>query len=304
MKCDVLLPNWWVNARAFDDALAQSGGPHQNKFLDVSIQLPIGCKIMVDAAARLLSLLNQLASTPRRVFLEFNPDDDNAIGYLNRMGFFDYLDKAVVVIPERPAYSSAEIYGGTSSSLVEFVRLNPKNCEETLPGRLADILDQACHGRKDKGRLVGAAFTTFAELIGNVYQHSETDLDGYAALQVYRNSGTAKVVVSDSGKGIIDTLRPTLKDPKYRNLSNTDLVVEIFRQGLSRHGSIRGCGLKESASQAIKFKTILDVRLPNCSVHLVPSKDGYRTNTAYCNESLPLLWGTHICFDFKIDSGQ
>jgi hypothetical protein len=152
--------------------------------------------------------------------------------------------------------------------------------------------------------LEGAAWTIFAELIDNIFSHSETKLDGFAALQVYQNGNSLKVAVSDSGLGILDTLRPALRhdSPALAELSDLDLLLEIFRQGISRHGSDRGCGLKGSAAKAIKFQADLDVRLPKVRVRLIPGREGYRLNTAYCFEDLPLIWGTHICFSFTLDT--
>jgi hypothetical protein len=110
------------------------------------------------------------------------------------------------------------------------------------------------------------------------------------------------VVVSDSGKGILHTLRPSLTESALKRLSDTDLVVEIFRRGISRHGKSRGCGLKACADNAIRYKTQLDVRLADCRVHLVPARGTYQPNTAYCAEKLPLVWGTHLCFDFRLQN--
>lgn len=80
------------------------------------------------------------------------------------------------------------------------------------------------------------------------------------------------------------TLRPSLATefPKLTGLSDTNLLVEVFRQGLSRHGSDRGCGLKGCAAKAIKFDANLDVRLPNQRVLLTPARGTYQPNTAYC----------------------
>ncbi len=50
----------------------------------------------------------------------------------------------------------------------------------------------------------------FSELVGNVYEHSRTQLDGYAVLQVYKNGNSARIAVSDSGDGLLNTLRPSL----------------------------------------------------------------------------------------------
>ncbi len=277
--------------------------PHDKNVDHAVIRVAANVSIMVDAAVRLLSLLNQLAASTRRVVLEFE-NMDGAMGYLNRIRFFELLSSDVVVKPRRPSVSMGALRKGQSAGLVELERINYGARAKRLPTKLAERLGEACSERTDEKELTDAAFTVFSEIIDNVYSHvyeeRQNELDGFVALQVYKNGNTAKVVVSDSGKGILHTLRPTLTDAKLQRLSDTELVVEIFRQGLSRHGNNRGCGLKASADSAIKYKTQLDVRLPNCVVHLIPARGTYEANTAYCRENMPLLWGTHLCFDFRL----
>jgi hypothetical protein len=154
---------------------------------------------------------------------------------------------------------------------------------------------RSCGQRADAAELEGAAWTIFCELIDNVFSHSETPLDGYAALQAYQGGDRLTVAVSDSGLGIMQTLRPSLHatSPRMARLSDLELLVEVFGEGLSRHGADRGCGLKGSAAKAMKFKADLDVRLPHLRVLLTPARGGYSANTAHCSDHLPLLWGTH-----------
>lgn len=257
---------------------------------------------MVDAVTRLLSLANQLSACCRQVRLDFEEGESGTMGYLNRMGFFDHLATEIGVTPGRPRYSGAQLYKGGNSGLVEIARIN-KNCrDKALPGRLTEVVSHACSQRTDVAELEGAAWTIFAELIDNVFSHSQTPIDGYAALQVYSGGGQLRVVVSDSGLGIMQTLRPSLATefPKLVGLSDVQLAVEIFRQGISRHGSDRGCGLRGSAAKAIKFKADLDVRLPTNRVLLTPARGAYTANTAHCYERLPLIWGTHIAFTFRL----
>ena len=253
---------------------------------------------MVDGAIRLLSLANQLVASTRRVHMNFEEGEAGTMGYLNRMGFFDHLAEAVDVAPERPFYSGAELHRGSNSMLVEIARINKDARDDDLPTRLTDAISHACSGREDVEELKGAAWTIFAELIDNIFAHSATQLDGYAALQVYSGGNRLSVAVSDSGLGIMETLRPSLRveSPRLHNLSDLDLLVEVFRQGISRHGADRGCGLKGCAAKAIKFDAQLDVRLPNQRVLLKPARGAYEPNRAYCYEGLPLLWGTHIAF--------
>lgn len=304
MRCTVHFPAAWINAGRFETALRDSCGPHDPSTYEVVFEFPGGCKIMVDGAIRLLSLANQLAVSTRRVRLNFEEGESGTMGYLNRMGFFDHLASEVEVLPSRPFYSSANRHRGGNSMLVEIACINKDVRDEKLPTRLTEAISHACSSRTDVDGLKGAAWMIFAELIDNIFAHSATQLDGYAALQVYSGGNRLSVAVSDSGLGIMQTLRPSLhtESPKLANLSDTDLLVEVFRQGLSRHGADRGCGLKGCAVKALKFDATLDVRLPNQRVLLKPARGAYEPNRAYCFEGLPLLWGTHIAFAFGLGS--
>jgi hypothetical protein len=111
VACVVHFPAQWVDASKFEAALRASPGPHDASTFEVSFEFPTNCKIMVDAAIRLLSLANQLASTTRRVRLNFEEGETGTMGYLNRMGFFDHLAVEVEVVPpgllSRPRLSIA-----------------------------------------------------------------------------------------------------------------------------------------------------------------------------------------------------
>lgn len=300
MSCCIDLPPLWVTASKLEDAVRRSGQPHQES--DVLIRFPIGCKLMIDSAVRILSLANQLDFCTRRVRLDFVEGESGALGYLNRMGFFDHLSANVEVTPSRPMYSGADLYRGGNSGLVEIAQINKDKRDQGLPDRLTAVVETSCRSRRDINELSGAAWTIFAELIDNVFSHSQTPLDGYAALQVYKGGNQLLVAVSDSGLGIMQTLRPALQTefPRLVGLSDTELLVEVFRQGLSRHGSDRGCGLKGSAAKAIKFQADLDVRLPGQRVLLTPARGAYQVNTAHRYDNLPLIWGTHIGFAFTL----
>ena len=304
MHCEVRFPSEWLNITRFETSLRNSIGPHKQRSHQVTFIVPIGCKIMVDAAIRLLSLVNQLGNATKRVRLDFKEGEAGTMGYLNRMGFFDCLPQEVEVCPARPIYSAADLHRGSNSALVEIARINKDARDQELPARLTKAISRACGSRDDVNELSGAAWTIFAELIDNIFEHSATHLDGYAALQVYAGGKRLYVAVSDSGLGIMETLRPSLRTGSsgLAQLSDTDLLVEVFRQGISRHGSDRGCGLKGCAAKAIKFEAQLDVRLPNQRVLLVPSRGRYQLSHAYCYERLPLLWGTHIAFAFGLES--
>jgi len=304
MSMKLSFPADWIDSSAMETVLSAGQSVHTTQYSRIEFRFPIGCKVMIDAAVRLLSLFNQLHYSSRNVRLVFEEDGyGSTMGYLNRMGFFDHLNPCIEVFPRRPDISGRDIHGGTNATLVEIARINRDERDQNLPDALTKALMKSCGKRPDAKELNGAAWTIFAELIDNIFSHSETPIDGYAALQLYTRGNSLKVAVSDSGLGIMETLRPSLKQefPSLVNLSDIDLLVEIFRQGISRHGTDRGCGLKGSAKKAMKFKAQLDIRLPTSRLNFIPGHDGYQPNRAFCYDQLSLIWGTHICFTFTLD---
>lgn len=256
----------------------------------VCFEILPGSKILIDAAVIFLSLVNQLSAAGKTVTIDFHDEDSEVMGYFNRMGFFDHVDSRVAILPARPSYSGAQLYSKSNKGLVEIVRIDDD--DEELPGRLADAL-------KTKNVKLGkAAFTIFGELIDNVLEHSSAKIDSYAALQTYKNG--IMVIVSDSGKGLLATLRPKLPK-KYKDASDIEIVIDAFEKGLSRHGrrSGRGCGLTTCAKKAKQFRGKLQIRLADTRVNLVPSDDVYAHDTAYCYDELLPIKGTHIAFDFS-----
>ena len=248
---------------------------------------------MIDSAVRILSLANQLDFCTGRVRLDFIEGEPGALGYLNRMGFFDHLSGNVEVTPSRPMYSGARLYRGGNSGLVEIARINKNDRDRGLPDRLTEAVERSCRSRRDVTELSGAAWTIFAELIDNVFSHSQTPLGWVrraAGLQ-RRKSAPGRGIRQrprhhgDFATGVADRV------PRLVGLSDTALLVEVFRQGLSRHGNDRGCGLKGSAAKAIKFQADLDVRLPGQRVLLTPARGAYQANTAHCFDDLPLRLG-------------
>lgn len=302
MQLCISLPSGWTDSSRLDLALHQGGDPHAADTYEVMFVFPVGCKMMLDAIIRMLSLINQLAFTTRRVVLDFQEGESGTMGYLNRMGFFDHLSRHVEVRPHRPEFSAAERYRGANTGLVEIARIAHDHRDQELPSRLTEALMRSCAGRPDVRELGGAAWTIFAELIDNIFSHSMTPLDGYAGLQVYPRGERLQVAVSDSGLGIMETLRPALQaeSPTLARLSDVQLLVEVFRRGLSRHGADRGCGLQGSAAKAMKYHADLDLRLLNQRVVLTPSSGAYQPNLALCFDRLPCIWGTHIGFVFRL----
>ena len=85
MQCTITLPVRWVTSSLFETALHNGGDAHGSNVYGVTVRFPPGCKMMIDAAVRLLSLANQLAYTTRRVCLDFAEGEAGTMGYLTRI---------------------------------------------------------------------------------------------------------------------------------------------------------------------------------------------------------------------------
>lgn len=279
----------WIGGDKLEGILWKAKEAIQGKE-SVCFEILPGSKILIDAAVIFLSLINQLSVDGKSITLDFQDENSEVMGYFNRMGFFDHLKSQVAILPAKPSYSGAKLYNKSNKQLVEIVRIDAD--DEELPGRLADALET-----KDK-KLGKASFTIFGELIDNVIRHSSTKLDAFAALQTYKNG--IMVIVSDSGKGLLGTLRPKLPK-KYKDATDIEIVIDAFEKGLTRHRkkSGHGCGLTTCARKAKQFHGKLHVRLADTRVNLVPADDVYTHDTAYCFLELLPVKGTHITFDFK-----
>lgn len=291
----------WSTAAQVDWAVARALRTDDLGLAEIEFRLHEGCKLWLDGVLRLMALCNQMAGRGTKVRLSFLGEQSPVMGYIDRMGFFDHLDPLVETVPERPLVSGARMFRGGNNGLVEIVPIAAAHRDDDLPDRLTGVLRQACAARTDAGLLSEAASTLFSELIGNVHDHTRTN--GHVALQVYPGGSKVKVVVCDDGLGLMDTLRPALnkRTDAYVHLTDVELLVEMFRNGLSRHPDPKhGQGLKDCATKAIRFQADLDVRLARQNVLLRPSRGAYQPATAYCSEGLPLLRGTHIAFTFGL----
>jgi len=297
-------PDSWLTAEKFEEALKKSGCLLRSDSEFINISFPSGCKVMLDAGARLLALINQLDSGYQYVSLDFS-ENDQAASYLNRIGFFELLSDSVVVKSSSANELLFERYKGKNSSLVEFGSLDPNTINKDTVVNLTNSFVSLSNASYE-----AVAFTIFSEFIGNIYEHSQSTVFGFAALQEYKGyQHHIQVVVSDSGVGIAETLRSTLKEHhpglyalygEHTPQNNINLVLESVKNGkISRWGPGRGLGLFSTKSQAMKFKVIYTIRQEDFSLTL-KMQDGHVTETKIDN-NIHKIKGTHISFDFIID---
>ncbi|MDH5730945.1 MAG: ATP-binding protein [Gammaproteobacteria bacterium] len=292
----------WVDHNSFESSLRISGSPLDSECSSIHFVIPEKCKILLDASARFLALCNQLVHAGKDVTIDFN-NCKSTLRFFDRIGFVEHLHENVTVLPKRPLVSRASIYKGNSEAVVEFGAVNPKQANKELINQLAD-----CFVQQSEAYYETAASTVFGELIGNIQEHSESSILGFAALQKYEGRRKhIQTVISDSGLGIAATLKPSLKVhyPRLYELSNSDdfdiqLVTAVLTKGeISRFGSGRGLGFKSSREQAAKFDARLSIRQEKFSLEL-EYKNGEIVQIDK-QENLPTIFGTHLCFDFFVD---
>ncbi|MGZ3814714.1 MAG: hypothetical protein ACXVA0_23480 [Mucilaginibacter sp.] len=298
-----LAENSWIDCHLFEKALSAVYSPIDSDVSMIVIVIPEGCRILLEAAARLMALANQLIFKGKTVIIDFT-QCESTLTFLNRIGFFDHLNIEVSVLPERPETS---INKGGNDILVEFGTIDPKTPDESIPKQLK--LSFVSHAGDKYSQ---AAFTVLTELFGNVRDHSESPIPGFVALQCYKNSRTPHIqtVISDSGKGIIGTLKPILnkKYPKIaEEISKSEagfdelLLKKVFTKGeiSQSEDEGRGLGLKSSSDAASKFNATILVRQETCEAKL-SYKKGKLAEFIF-KSNMPRIFGTHICFDFLLD---
>ncbi len=204
----------WVDSQLFKKSLSEHEDLYSPDHSAVKFVVPKGCKLLLVAIGKLLAVANQLADRGIRVAIDVRECGDTK-HFLSRAGFFDSLAENVDVLPARPAESKAKKYKGLNDSLVEFGTISPKY-EDEVGGsnkKLAIALGDSFVSKSD-ARFRVAALTLFTEMIGNVSRHSESPIYGFAALQFYsppHKASHIQTVISDSGRGVAGTLRPSLK---------------------------------------------------------------------------------------------
>jgi signal transduction histidine kinase len=223
----------WLTASEFEKAVLAAGSPLDGPQPKVKFALAKNSKVMIDALARLLALSNQLVAQGKAVTLDFT-DCGQTLTYLDRIGFFNHLHETVEVLPRRPRASRSTRYEGNNAGVVELLEIDPSNPNQNIPERLGNSFARCAGAQYSVG-----AFTVLAELFRNVEEHSETITSGFAGLQFYKRAKHIQAVISDSGVGIVESLRPVLED-RYSHVAEkvaksrepgVALLKEVFSEG-------------------------------------------------------------------------
>ena len=301
------LPPRWLTPEQFERLVAEHRfHEHLRARGVIAFSFPERAALPAGLGLWLLSFLNQLAAIGKgRIRLDF-ATPDGLFGYLDRNGFLQLLDDRIETVPERPLVSGADLRRGQTQGLVEIVPLVPGTTgasKRAILNRLVDGLIDFYPAGEQTQRLRSHVFTVLGELVDNVFSHSRTPIPGYASLQAYdkRRRPRVQVAVSDSGLGIPASIRGALGQ-RLRNKSDADLIIQAFRDGLSRHGtsSGRGCGLPKCARLAADYSSTLYVRTPSAQVILHPANATRLHHEAEVRTPEGPLDGTHICLEFLV----
>ena len=301
----VEFPSRWVDEHIFEESLSQLSHSSYESINEVHFIFPEDCKFLLIVIARFLALANQLVDRGCSLTIDMG-QCRNTLNFFNRNGFFDYLDKRVTTIPERPKSSLAKRYKGNSKTMLELGDVEPNQRNRELIIRLGE---RFIENSSEQYSL--AAKTVFSELIGNIKDHSDSKITGLAGLQLYNGKNKhIQTIVSDSGVGIAATLRTTLEDThpklfkKYQidnSENNAQLVLHAFTNGeVSRFGKGRGLGFKSSREHATKDRALISIRQEDFSIEL-EYLNGNEVRSKI-TPNLCTILGTHICFDFYLDN--
>lgn len=300
----------WVDAQSFERTLKSVGCLLSSEYSSVIFVVTKDCKILLEAAARLLALCNQLVRSNKKVAIDFSSCSSTKT-YFNRIGFIDQLDPHVNVLPSRPKISAADKYKGNSDTVVEFGSICIEDRDDDIPKLLKNQF--VIHAGQ---RYHDAAFTIFSELFDNVCEHSNSPIPGFAALQKYSHPKPhIQTVVSDSGDGIVGTLWPVLREhypkladkyPREDPMSGVLLLKEVLQKGrITQIGcpkeTGRGLGLKRSQALAVTYSADISVRQETFELKL--SYRGGKLYNSWHTLGMPRIRGTHVCFDFFVDKG-
>lgn len=304
-ELDISSSGTWITQVHFEKALKKSGSPLDAVHRHVVIRIADEQRILLCAAARVITLCNQLVCASKKVELDLS-NNDQTLSYLDRAGFFDRLSSSVVVKPRRPKSSAAQLYMANNSGLVELLEIrNGVNA----PGRIKDSFVEK-FGDEHANKL----FTVVSESVGNVEEHSKTPTPGFAGLQCYSRASkkTIVAVISDSGEGICKTLRPGLEiyfpeiakkfEPSTVAADPQLIIYAMVNGGLSSLGSGRGAGLNATHTNAEKLDAVITIRQESFLVRLIYKSGALESHEWELN--LPRLVGTQIVFEFKLDNSS
>lgn len=299
----------WVSSREFELLLSENINNIFKGRKSLKFSIPAKSCLPLETIVRLLNVSNQFSSLGFKVKLVFHGKESDVMGYCDRIGFFDVLQKDVIVEPMPSKESKKALYHNQNTSLVELEVVNSQTLNKQLPKRLAETIVNHLDDIDgiNKNKLNNIYRTIFSELTNNIYEHSKTKLDGFVAMQLYKKGARprAELIICDSGLGLLETIRPSLNSHniKYKDYSDTELVLEMLTTGISSKNPVigGGNGIETCFRHARKMNSDLTIRLNVQQYRLFKVSDHplLADSLLHTDSMLPLS-GTFICFEIPL----
>jgi len=303
----VLYPSGALAHEAFESAVRSvaSVSPSTSIVFDYAVVTFVPLDVQICS----LLLYNDLIRQRCKVELRWPTASSHSLKYAERMGFFRLLDARVSVSPARPLRGTSlyDRHRGGNSLLLEMCaieidkRATGESTLKKLRTRLASNLRSLASERRES--MVNALWTFSAEVIGNIFEHSETTAPGIVAAQRYDGERGPRLhlVFADSGLGIASTIRAG-RPVQAKGKSDVEIILAAFRDGLSRNPREvgRGCGLTRCASIAMEHQANLRVRTRTSWVKLITRSAKTGLVAIFEGAGAPID-GTQISFDFYVD---
>lgn len=291
----------FYDSHAYESAVKDANFTNAPAINRVVIRIDRDCRFLADATLKLLCLCHHIVSLGKHLTLSFDSEECRCFTFLERCGFFRCLPQCDVEPTNPTGESDASVrYAGNSLNLLEIRKVSPTNQTENrpIPGELTDALGHLI--KADCEELLASLQTVVSEFCSNVPEHSEAATPGFIYMHHYPATGNIIISVSDIGVGLLNSLRKGLRAQNHeaQNLSDEDLILEMFNNGLSRKGEGRGAGLNRAAKIAIRYNAALHVRLEQQLIDLQPKGDKI-TAIAFFETDCAQAKGTNITFTFN-----
>ncbi len=295
-------PSGWISGYDFEQILKEAKLKLYKNKKALTIVIQSRANAPLNTLIRLLNVANQLDGEGFKVTLNFAGKTNNLLGYCHAIGLLECLSEGVILKSDKPFDKNAKIKA-TGNSYVSIHKISGSVHDKSLPQKLADKITGAIPSISEENRdnLNIQFFSLFSELTRNVCEHSKTELNGFAALQVYRGAnGRAEIVVCDSGIGLLESLKPSFKahNKKYESYSDLQLIREMLTHGISsKKGDLGGNGLCTCFLHAKATNSDMHIRLNDAYYHLFKVAEHHNLESALkVSSDLLRLAGTLISF--------
>ena len=293
----------WISGYDFEKILKEAKDTTYKNKKALTIVVQSRANAPLNTLIRLLNVCNQLDAEGVKVTLKFAGKTNNLLGYCHTIGLLDCLSDGVSLKYDKSLNQGLK-RKSSGNSYVAIHEISGNTLDKSLPTKLAnkitdeipDISDQ------DRANLNIQFFSLFSELTKNVSEHSETTLNGFAALQVYKRgqSPRAEIVVCDSGIGLLESLKPSFEshNKAYKDYDDLQLIQEMLTIGISsKPGDLGGNGLSTCFTQAKATNSDMHIRLSETYYHLHRVAEHDELQSALLvSTDLFVLNGTFISF--------